>query len=213
MIESMDKSLGDVRKNLEALGVADNTIIIFMSDNGAPAQVSPNLPLRGHKLTPYEGGIRVPMLVKWPGTTHPGAINRQYLIVEDIFPTFLELAGLKEEVQKSRDGVSFVPLLTDTKVSKTDRALYWHYPNTYDQPPFSAIRKGVWKLIYHHVDRKMELFNLAEDIGEQNDLFIEKPNKVQELAKLLSAHLQETNALMPLDKATGAPVEYPIDVL
>lgn len=213
MIESMDKSLGDIRRNLEDLGVADNTIIVFMSDNGATAQVSPNLPLRGYKISPYEGGIRVPMLVKWPGITQPGAINRQYLIVEDLFPTFLELAGLKEEAQKSRDGISFVPLLTDKKEYKTDRALYWHFPHTYYQTPYSVVRKGDWKLIYHHVDRKMELFNLAEDIGEQKDLFMEKPDKVQELAKLLSAHLQETDALMPLDKATGTPVEHPIAVL
>ena len=212
MIESMDKSLGDIRKNLQELGVADNTIIVFMSDNGAPSNATPNLPLRGHKLTPYEGGIRVPMIVKWPGITRPGTVNKEYLIIEDIFPTFLEMANLKEEAQKSPDGVSFVPLLTSKDANSSERALYWHYPNTYDQPPFSAIRKGDWKLIYHHVDRKMELFNLKDDISEKNDLFAAYPAKVKELAKLLSDYLVVTGGQMPFDKISGKTVEYPLKI-
>lgn len=213
MIESMDKSLGDIMKNLEVLEVAENTIIVFMSDNGATVQVSPNRPLRGHKISPYEGGIRVPMLVKWPGTTAPGTSNDHYLIIEDIFPTFLELANLKEDAQKSRDGISFVPLLSNQNAYQANRALYWHFPHTYYQTPYSVVRQGDWKLIYHHANRKMELFNLAQDIGEQSDLFAENPAKVQELAGLLSSYLEETNALMPVDKTTGNPVEYPIDAL
>ena len=152
------------------------------------------------------------MIVKWPGITRPGTVNKEYLIIEDIFPTFLEMANLKEEAQKSPDGVSFVPLLTSKDANSSERALYWHYPNTYDQPPFSAIRKGDWKLIYHHVDRKMELFNLKDDISEKNDLFAAYPAKVKELAKLLSDYLVVTGGQMPLDKISGKTVEYPLKI-
>jgi arylsulfatase A-like enzyme len=213
MLEGMDKSLKDIRDNLKRLGVDQNTIIVFMSDNGAPKQAALNLPLRGHKLTPYEGGIRVPMIVKWPGVTKPNTINDQYLIIEDIFPTFLQMASLNEAAKKSPDGISFTPLLTGKGSYQTDRPIYWHYPNTYDQPPYSVVRKGDWKLIYHHVDRKLELFNLTDDISEENDLFKENPPKAKELAQLLTDHLVETGGQMPIDKATGNPVEYPMDVL
>lgn len=213
MLEGMDKSLKDIRDNLKRLGVDQNTIIVFMSDNGAPKQAARNLPLRGHKLTPYEGGIRVPMIVKWPGITQPNTINNQYLIIEDIFPTFLQMASLNEEAKKSPDGISFTPLLTGKGSYETGRPIYWHYPNTYDQPPYSVIRKGDWKLIYHHANRKLELFNLIDDISEENDLFKENISKAKELAKLLSDHLKETGGQMPIDKASGNPVEYPIDIL
>ncbi|WP_430905316.1 sulfatase/phosphatase domain-containing protein, partial [Maribacter flavus] len=89
-------------------------------------------PLRGHKLTPYEGGVRVPMLVKWPGITKAASVNDQYFIIEDIFPTFLEMAGLKEEAQKSVDGMSIVPLLSGNGNYPAERPIYWHFPNTYD---------------------------------------------------------------------------------
>lgn len=213
MLEGMDKSLGDIRANLKRLGVAENTIIVFMSDNGAPKQAARNLPLRGHKLTPYEGGTRVPMIVKWPGITRAGTTSENYLMIEDIFPTFLEMANLKEEAKKSADGVSFVPLLTGKGEYPSDRPLYWHYPNTYDQPPYSSIRKGDWKLIYHHVDRKLELFNLKEDIGEAKNLLDVNESKAEELAELLSNYLLEVQAQMPLDKISGKLVEYPLEVL
>ncbi|MEC3908483.1 sulfatase [Tamlana sp. 2201CG12-4] len=209
MIEGMDKSLGDIMENLKQQGVYDNTIIVFMSDNGVPKQAARNLPLRGHKLTPYEGGSRVPLLVKWPGVTQATTINNQYLIIEDIFPTFLEMAGLNKEAKKSIDGISFKPLLTGKGTYPKDRPIYWHFPNTYDHTPYSAIRKGPWKLIYHHVDRRMELFNVQDDISEENNLFVSNPVKVKELAGLLSDYLRSVKAQMPVDKLTGKPVEYP----
>ena len=104
MIEGMDKSLGDLMATLDRLGVADNTIILFMSDNGSPSQCPPNLPLRGHKLTPYEGGIREPMIVKWPGVTKPGTVCREPVVIEDFFPTILELAGADWRGQDAADG-------------------------------------------------------------------------------------------------------------
>lgn len=211
MLEGMDKSLGDIRANLKRLGVDDNTVIVFMSDNGAPKQAARNLPLRGHKISPYEGGTRVPMMVKWPGVTKPETVNNQYLIIEDIFPSFLEMAGLQEEANKSIDGISFLPLLTEKGQYPTNRPIYWHFPNTYDQPPYSSVRKGDWKLIYHHTDRKIEVFNLKEDLGEQTDLSKTNTAKTKELAGLLTEHLIASKALMPTDKISGELVEYPME--
>ncbi len=213
MLEGMDKSLGDIRANLERLGVDQKTIIVFMSDNGAPKQATRNLPLRGHKLTPYEGGTRVPMIVKWPGVTKTGGQVEEYVIIEDIFPTFLEMAGLRKEARKSTDGISFVPLLNGKGKFPGDRPIYWHYPNTYDQPPYSSVRKGDWKLIYHHTDRRLELFNLSNDLGEKNNLLPLQWGVAQELASTLTDYLREVDAQMPSDKVLGKPVEYPIDAL
>ncbi len=209
MLEGMDQSLGDIRANLKRLGIEENTIIIFMSDNGAHKQAARNLPLRGHKLTPYEGGTRVPMVAYWPGRSRGGTTVADYIMIDDIFPTVLEIAGLGKEAAESADGVSFVPLLRGEGSYPADRPLYWHYPNTYDQPPYSSIRKGDWKLIFHHTDRKLELFNLREDIGEQNNRLAVNQAKAKELAELLTSYLVEVDAQMPLDKRTGQPVEYP----
>jgi arylsulfatase A-like enzyme len=215
MIEGMDKSLGDLMAALTRLGVADNTIILFMSDNGAPSQCPPNLPLRGHKLTPYEGGIREPMLVKWPGVTKPGTVCREPVVIEDFFPTILELAGAKglTKTVQTVDGVSFVPQLKAADAPASNRAFVWHFPHNYGgQGPFSAIRVGAWKLIYHHTVRKLELFNLEADISEQTDLAAKEPQKVHELAVKLAARLKERGAQMPLDKLSDQIVPWPDEV-
>ncbi|MHB8897395.1 MAG: sulfatase [Thermoguttaceae bacterium] len=170
MIEGMDKSLGDLMAAVERLGIADRTIILFISDNGSPSQCPPNLPLRGHKLSPYEGGIREPMIVKWPGVVKAGSACGELVVVEDFFPTILELAGVdwRGKTVQLVDGASFVPLLKGVQKTPADRALVWHFPHNYGgQGPFSALRQGPWKLIYHHADRRLELFNIAEDIGEK----------------------------------------------
>ena len=137
MVESMDKSLGDIMQNIRKNKIEDNTIVMFMSDNGQPSNTDRNLPLRGHKLTPYEGGIRVPMIVHWPGVCDTKSENSNYLIIEDIFPSFLEMAGIKEYEQIGGiiDGKSFVPLLKGENPKTEQRPIFWHYPNTYDQPP------------------------------------------------------------------------------
>lgn len=216
MIEGMDKSLGDLMATFERLGVAENTVILFISDNGSPSQCPRNLPLRGHKLTPYEGGIRVPMIVKAPGMTRPGSVCRDPVIIEDFFPTILELAGVdwQGRTLQTVDGRSFVPLLKGAAEPFGDRAFVWHFPNNYGgQAPFSAIRQGPWKLVYHHADRRVELFNLDADIGETRDLTKDNSAKAAELAGLLGERLRTVDAPMPRDLATGRRIPWPDQVL
>ena len=211
MVESMDKSLGDIRQNIARHGIDNETIIIFMSDNGQPSQADRNLPLRGHKLTPYEGGIRVPMIVDWPGVTKPVSSNNNYLIIEDIFPSILEMAGVNdyEQIGGVVDGVSFVSLLNDSRERIQDRPIYWHFPNTYDQPPYSVVRQGDWKLIYWHAGQEMELYNIKDDISEKNDLSTTETERLSEMAGILSDFLREAGALMPTINETGKTVPYP----
>ena len=212
MIEGMDKSLGDVIANLKRHGIADNTIVVFMSDNGSPPGMPPNLPLRGRKGQPYEGGIRVPLIVDWPGVTKASTICDRYVIIEDVFPTVLAMAGVKKFTQSAGpiDGVSFVPMLSGVHNKKQTRPIYWHFPNTSNgQSPYSSIRQGDWKLIYNHATRKRELFNLSDDLGERTNLAAENPAKARALAGQLAAFLRETNAQMPTDKRTGKPVPLP----
>ncbi len=198
MIEGMDRSLGDVLRWLE--------------DNGAPAQVPPNLPLRGHKITPYEGGTRVPMIVRTPDAERAGERTAAPVLIEDVFSSFLELAGVdwSGRVRQEVDGVSFLPLVRDEPAAVAaagERAFVWHYPNTYDQPPSSTIRVGDWKLIHHHADGRLELFDLATDLSETTDLAAARPEIRERLAGELSRLLRERGALMPIDRATGAPVK------
>ncbi len=215
MIEGMDQSLGDVCDAIQRLGVEQNTVILFLSDNGSPSQCPRNLPLRGHKLTPYEGGVRVPMIAKWPGVTPANSVNANPVVIEDFFPTILDLAGVTmPETLQTIDGLSFMPLLKDNKKNPDTRELVWHYPHQYSgQSPFSSIRRGPWKLIYHHVTKQLELFNLAEDIGETTDVSTTKPDVVRELTRRLGQRLRGMDAQMPLDIQTGKPIAWPDQVL
>lgn len=223
LIEGMDKSLGDIMNWLRQKKVDENTIIIFMSDNGglsrAPRSGEPfthNQPLKSGKGSVYEGGIRVPMLVKWPGTVKPGTVTDQYVIVEDFFPSILKMAGIEKytTVQKI-DGRSFVPVLKNNKYADTSRPLIWHYPNNWIPQAGpginykSAIRKGSWKLIYDMRTGKNELYNLKDDIGEANDLSMILPEKAKEMAVLLTRELKRSNALMPFFKESGKQVPWP----
>lgn len=216
MIEGMDKSLGDLMATLKRLEIEDNTIVLFMSDNGSPKQCPRNLPLRGHKITPYEGGTREPMIVKWPGVTQPASSCEVPLIIEDFFPSILELAGVDWQGQTKQvvDGKSFVPLLKGNHPPDQDRAFIWHYPHNYSgQGPFSAIRQGPWKLIHHHADHRMELFNLETDIGETNNRAKDQPQKLKDLARQLGESLRARVALMPVSKSSGKPVAFADEAL
>jgi arylsulfatase A-like enzyme len=210
MIESMDKSLGDILENLKRHGVDDNTIVVFMSDNGAPSQAPRNWPLRGHKIDPYEGGSRVPLLVRWPGVVEQNSQCDQYVMIEDIFPTFLEMAAVSTAASSVRaaDGVSFVPLLKQTADYPANRSIYWHFPHTYGNAPYSVIRKGDWKLIHWYADGRLELYNLAADIGEQHNLAAEQPEVTRRLASDLASFLREVDAQAPIAKGNGQPFPF-----
>jgi arylsulfatase A-like enzyme len=214
MIEGMDKSLGDLMEKLKETGQWDNTIIIFMSDNGQPSQATLNKPLRGHKLLPYEGGIRVPLIVYWPGKVKKGSENSQYVMVDDLFPTILEMAGVnyRGKVNQVVDGKSFVPYLEDPELRAEYRPLFWHFPHTYDQFPYSSVRKGDWKLIYRHLDQQLELYNIRTDLSETQNLAQEESEITGELASLLSDYLREVDAGMPILTVTNKPVPYPDEV-
>jgi arylsulfatase A-like enzyme len=221
MVESMDQSVGRFLDYLEQHSLADNTIILFMSDNGGLSAIARggephthNKPLASGKGSIYEGGIREPMLVKWPNVVAPGSENDDYLIIEDFFPTILEMAGIGNyQTVQTVDGVSFLPLLQGAKINQS-RALFWHYPNEWGPSgpgigAYSAVREGDWKLIYYHLDQSVELFNIADDIGEITNLADSNQEKAEQLARTLGDYLESVGAQMPTNKKTGQKIPYP----
>lgn len=223
MVEGMDKSLGDIMDYLDKKNIADNTIILFMSDNGGLSAHARggepnthNKPLASGKGSFYEGGIRVPMIVKWPGKVKPITSTDDYIIIEDFFPTILEMVGIKDfKTLQHIDGQSFLPILTGERKSKdTSRPLFWHYPNKWgaNGPGIgtgSAVRLGDWKLIYFHKNQTLELYNIKEDIEESTNLALLHKEKVKELAAVLTDYLKTSKAQMPLNIATEKQVPYP----
>lgn len=222
LVEGMDKSLGDILANVERHGLTKDTVILFMSDNGGLSAHgrggqphTHNLPLSSGKGSAYEGGIRVPMIVRWPGVTKAGSVCDDPVIIEDFFPTILTMAQVKD-VPKV-DGVSFVPLLSGKEQRDAHRPLIWHYPNNWGPSgpgigASSSIRLGDWKLIYYHDPARMpryELFNLTDDLGESHNLVKNKPLKAAELSKLLRERLVEMKAQMPVDSRTNKTIGWP----
>ncbi len=225
MVEGMDKSLGDLMDYLDANDLADNTAILFMSDNGGLSvhgrggeANTHNRPLSSGKGSAHEGGIREPMLVKWPGVVKAASVCDDYLIVDDFFPSILEMAGIEDpQIVQSVDGESFIPMLRQSGSTATDRALYWHMPNIWGPRgpgigPSSTVRYQNWKLIYYHREQMFELFDIEADIGEQANLADINPEKQRELATMLSAYLRSVDAQMPIDKRTGQQVPWPDEV-
>lgn len=199
MIESMDDTVGRIRTRLDELKLADNTIIVFASDNGGHIPTTSNLPLRAGKGSCYEGGTRVPFIVYWPGVTKPGTTCDTPVIGMDIFPTLLEMVGAVAPA--TPDARSLVPLLSQKGTLDRD-ALYWHYPHyqLYQQQgtsPYGAIRSGDFKLIEFFDDMRVELYNLRDDIGEQHNLAAQMPQKVDELRARLHAWRKDVGAQMP----------------
>ena len=172
-----------------------------MSDNGglstSEGHPTSNLPLRGGKGWMYEGGIREPMMVRWPGVTKPGSVSATPVTSTDFFPTILEMAGVKPQLPARIDGISFTAALRGQKHNRG--ALFWHYPHYGNQgcSPTAAVREGDWKLIEWYEDDRLELFNLREDIGEKNDLAKKHPDKVKTLSAKLATWRKETGARMP----------------
>ena len=222
MIKSMDESLGRVLDKLEALDLMDNTIIIFSSDNGgnmydrtardgtnlsawAPEGRTPtnNAPLRGGKGSVYEGGVRVPLMVYWPGVVEKETVSDQVANSIDFYPTILDMLQLNPQPSQVFDGVSIVPALEGNTLNRD--TVYGHFPHEVPAvpcQPASWVRQGDWKLIrFYQTDESFpdhyELYNLAEDIGELYNLAEVYPEKVKELEGLLDKHLKETGALVP----------------
>lgn len=228
LIEGMDKSLSDVLVYLDQHKLAENTVIMFMSDNGG-LSLTPqrggkawthNLPLKGGKGSVYEGGIREPMLVRWPGVVKPGTVTDQYVLIEDFFPTILDIAGLKKvKTIQHLDGESFLPILKDPSFKNDSRVLVWHHPNRWipaEGPNIhfaSAVRKGDWKLIYDYRKKKLELYNLHDDIGEQHDVADTNPAQTTEMAEALTLQLKEWDAQRPTYKATGELIPWPNELV
>jgi len=173
-----------------------------MSDNGglstSEGHPTSNLPLRAGKGWIYEGGIREPMLIKWPGVTKPGSLCSEPVISTDFYPTMLEMAGLDPRPKQHVDGVSLVPLLKGKKTLGR-KAIYWHYPHYGNQggAPASAVRNGNWKLIKWYEDNRLELYDLKEDIGEKNNLADKKPELADKLHKRLNEWLKKMDAKYP----------------
>lgn len=208
MVETMDRAVGTVTDRLKALGLDQNTAIIFMSDNGglSTSEGSPtsNLPLRGGKGWMYEGGIREPVFVKWPGVTKPGSRSKTPIISTDFYPTILEMVGLPLRPEQHVDGISFVKVLRDAEAMLDREAIYWHYPHYANQggAPASAIRMGEFKLIEDLETGEIELYSLEDDIEEHNNLEQLYPEKVEEMREKLRAWRKEVGAKMLRPNAT-----------
>ena len=210
MVESMDRAVGKILGKLKELGLDKKTVVMFMSDNGglstSEGLPTSNLPLRGGKGWLYEGGIREPYIVKWPGVTRPGSTSDTPVISTDFYPTILEIAGLPLNPGHHKDGVSLVPLLKGSEGLKRD-ALYWHYPHYSNQGgiPGGAIRMGDFKLIERFEDGRTHLYNLTNDIGERNDLAAKMEDKVAAMRKKLHAWYREVDAKFLQEKGGQKP--------
>jgi arylsulfatase A-like enzyme len=200
LVETMDDAVGLVLNALDELGLADNTIVVFTSDNGGVAAgdafATSNLPLRGGKGYQFEGGIREPYFIKVPGIPG-GQTNSTPVTGTDFYPTLLELVGADLRPDEHRDGVSIVPLLNGETIDQ--RPLVWHYPHYGNQggEPSSIIRLGDWKLIHYYENGHEELYNLKEDIEETTDLAAQHPERVLELSTMLFDYLNEVGSRFP----------------
>jgi arylsulfatase A len=207
MVESVDDSVGRVLRTLQELKIDQRTLVIFTSDNGGFAKATDNSPLRANKGSNYEGGLRVPVIIKWPGKTQPGSVSHEPVISTDFYPTILEATGQGDRPFQHVDGESLVPVLTGRDDLDRD-ALYWHYPHYNQHPqsfPSGVIRAGDWKLIEAYETGKLSLFNLASDLGEGSDLAEQNPGKVTELHGKLKAWRDQVGAdsMQPNPEYTG----------
>jgi uncharacterized sulfatase len=203
LLEELDSCTATILDALDRLGLAENTLVIFTSDNGGLERESGgwpgtlNAPLRNEKGSLYEGGIRVPALVRWPGVARPGAVTHQPAISTDIYPTALAAAGVKPPADQPLDGISLLPVLRDPAADLGRPALFWHYPHYHHSRPSGAIRAGDWKAIEFFDTEAVEVYNLKDDIGESKDLAAERPDVARALRDRLRAWRRAVNAQMP----------------
>ena len=209
LIESVDDSVGRLLAKLEELKLSENTVVIFTSDNGGLATITTNLSLRAGKGSAYEGGVRVPLIIKWPGVTKPGSICHTPVIGVDFYPTLLAMTGVMPSPGVV-DGENIEPLLRQSGSMKRD-AIYWHYPHYHQTggTPHGAIREGDFRLVEFYEDNHVELYNLKEDIGETNDLAAALPEKTAALRQKLHDWRQHVDAQMPTPNPKYDPKATP----
>jgi arylsulfatase A-like enzyme len=199
MIESLDDAVGRICSALDELDLAENTIIFFTSDNGGLLGPTNNAPLRSGKGFPYEGGIREPLIVRWPKVVKPGTVSHEPVTSVDYFPTICQAADIPLPNDRNIDGVSLLDHLKSNGTKELNRhALYWHFPHYRGNVvPYSIIREGSWKLIKRYEGKPFELFNLKSDISEENDLSQIYPTKTRQLDAKLILWLRLTGAKLP----------------
>jgi len=208
MIESVDESVGRVLDQVDELGLTDNTVVLFYSDNGGHEGATSNHPLRGAKGMLYEGGIREPFVVRWPGVTKPGSRCSEPIIGVDLYPTFAEISGSQLSPDYPLDGLSLVPLLKESSASLDRKALFWHFPaylqgkgdpagGPFRTTPAGAIRMGDFKLIEWFETGRLELYDLKEDITESHDLSETHPEKRDELYSAMKQWRIQVEAPIP----------------
>ena len=206
MVHCLDENVGRILARLDELGIADRTVVFFSSDNGGfinqyqTKTVTDNYPLRSGKGSLYEGGVRVPLIVRWPGVTTPGSTSHEPVCSIDFYRTMLDIGGLAGDAKHNAevDGQSLAPLLKNPGAKLNRDALCWHYPHYYPTTsPVSSIRRGDWKLLEYFEDGRVELYNLKSDLGEQNDLSKEMPDKVRDLQSRLQAWRTAMKAQLP----------------
>lgn len=218
MVHSMDEAVGKVAGQLKKSGVADNTVIVFTSDNGGLTQrygkhdgFTDNHPLRRGKGSAYEGGVRVPMIVKWPGVTPEGTICREPVIGIDFYPTFLEIAGVKGDAKNNQtvDGLSLVSLLRDPKAQLKRDAIYWHYPHYHagGDGPYNAVRARDWRLVQFYEDGSEALYNLRDDPHEQADVAEQNAAVAAKLRNQLDNWRIAVKAQMPMPNPNHDPAK------
>ena len=227
LVEGMDKSLGDLMDWLEQNNQKDNTIILFMSDNGGLSSEpswrsgevhTQNAPLNSGKGSAYEGGIREPMIVAWQGKVQPDSKCNDYVIIEDFYPTILEMAGIKKyQTVQPIDGISFVPLLTQTGNLANNRKLFWNCPNLWGNngPGIGvtcSMRSGDYKLVYYYDTGNKELFNIADDIGEKKNLAEKNPKLIKKMSGELGKYMRNVGAQRPSFKSTKKPCPWPDEI-
>ena len=212
MVEDLDTSVGRVLHKIEQLNLAQDTIVVFASDNGGLSKtytaigetVSTNAPLRDEKGTLYEGGVRVPLIVRWPGVITPGTVSAEPTTTADLLPTFSEMAGATLPDQPI-DGVSLVAVLKESQVTLGRDEIFFHYPHYHHSTPAGAIRAGNWKLIEFFDDGRVELYNLADDLEESHDVASAHPSKANELQSRLAIWRQNIGARMPAENPDFDP--------
>jgi len=195
MVECLDNSVGRMMNKLKEMGIADNTVIILTGDNGGDYDKTTG-GLRDFKGFSHEGGVREPLIVKWPGKTNPGSTCDVPVIGTDFYPTMLEMAGLPPKPEEHVDGISIVPLLTGKSNDLGRKNLYWHYPHYHRTAPYGAIRSGDWKLIEFFEEGRLELYELKSDPRETTNLAQQQPEKAQELLTQLKAWRKSVDAQM-----------------